>query len=221
MKKIILAIAAAFMAAGMASAQDMAQATELYNNGATAISMKNWTEALDYFQKALEMGKTIGADADELVANCKNAIPGVSLEIAKDLIKDEKYDEAAAKLDEVAKIATEYENAEVAEKANELVPQMWMQKGVNALKIKDFATAADGFAKSYAADTTAGKTALYLEKYLEMKPDAKNAPAITFTVAALYQGAKNNAKALEFYKKVQDDPKFGAQAKQMIASLSK
>ena len=119
--------------------------------------MKNWTEALDYFQKALEMGKTIGADADELVTNCKNAIPGVPLEIAKDLIKDEKYDEAAVKLDEVAKIATEYENAEVAEKANELVPQMWMQKGVNALKIKDFATAADGFAKSYAADTTAGR----------------------------------------------------------------
>ena len=162
MKKFILAIAAAFMAASMASAQDMAQATELYNNGATAISMKNWTEALDCFQKALEMGKTIGADADELVANCKNAIPGVSLEIAKDLIKDAKYDEAAVKLDEVAKIATEYENAEVAEKAKELVPQMWMQKGVDALKLKDFATAADGFAKSYAADTTAGSTALYL-----------------------------------------------------------
>ena len=53
MKKFILAIAAAFMAASMASAQDMAQATELYNNGATAISMKNWTEALDCFQKAL------------------------------------------------------------------------------------------------------------------------------------------------------------------------
>ena len=302
MKKFILTIAAAFMAASMASAQDMAQATELYNNGATAISMKNWAEALDCFQKALEMGKTIGADADELVTNCKNAIPGVALEIAKDLIKDKKYDEAAAKLDEVEKIATEYENTEVVERAKELVPQMWMQKGVDALKLKDFATAADGFAKSYAIDTTAGKTALYLgqalgaqgkteeaieafkhaawngeeetakeqisniyvkqanaafkgskladavkaaekaneyagqasqklsknadaikyfEKYLEIKPDAKNAPAITFTVAALYQGAKNNAKALEFYKKVQDDPKFGAQAKQMIASLSK
>ena len=247
MKKFILAIAAAFMAASMASAQDMAQATELYNNGATAISMKNWTEALDCFQKALEMGKTIGADADELVANCKNAIPGVSLEIAKDLIKDAKYDEAAAKLDEVAKIAEEYENAEVAEKAKELVPQMWMQKGVDALKLKDFATAAlkgqkfaDAVkaaekANSYVENATAyliaGQSSQklsknadaikYFEKYLEMKPDAKNAPAITFTVAALYQGAKNNAKALEYYKKVQDDPKFGAQAKQMIASLSK
>ncbi|MBO6171766.1 MAG: hypothetical protein J6N80_00140 [Bacteroidales bacterium] len=311
MKTIIIAIAAMVMTAGFVSAQDMAQATELYNNGATAISMENWTEALDCFQKALEMGNTIGEEAQELVANCKKAIPGVSLQIAKDLIKAEKYDEAAAKLDAAAKIAQEYENAEVAEEAKELVPKMWLQKGADALKLKDFASAADGFAKSYAIDTTAGKTALYLgqalgqlgkteeaveafqhaawngeqetalgqisnlyvkeantafkaqkwadavkaagkandfaenatayliagqasqklsknsdaiknfEKYLELKPTASNAGAITYTVAALYQGAKNNAKALEFYKKIQNDAKFGAQAKQMIAALSK
>ena len=311
MKKIIIAIAEMVMTAGFVSAQDMAQATELYNNGATAISMENWTEALDCFQKALEMGNTIGEEAQELVANCKKAIPGVSLQIAKDLIKAEKYDEAAAKLDAAAKIAQEYENAEVAEEAKELVPKMWLQKGADALKLKDFASAADGFAKSYAIDTTAGKTALYLgqalgqlgkteeaveafqhaawngeqetalgqisnlyvkeantafkaqkwadavkaagkandfaenatayliagqasqklsknsdaiknfEKYLEFKPTASNAGAITYTVAALYQGAKNNAKALEFYKKIQNDAKFGAQAKQMIAALSK
>lgn len=311
MKKIIIAIAAMVMTAGFVSAQDMAQATELYNNGATAISMENWTEALDCFQKALEMGNTIGEEAQELVANCKKAIPGVSLQIAKDLIKAEKYDEAAAKLDAAAKIAQEYENAEVAEEAKELVPKMWLQKGADALKLKDFASAADGFAKSYAIDTTAGKTALYLgqalgqlgkteeaveafqhaawngeqetalgqisnlyvkeantafkaqkwadavkaagkandfaenatayliagqasqklsknadaiknfEKYLEIKPNASNANAITYTVAALYQGQKNNAKAIEFYKKVQNDAKFGAQAKQQIAALSK
>lgn len=311
MKKIILAIAAMVVSVGIASAQDMAQATELYNNGATAISMENWTEALDYFQKALEMGKTIGDEAQELVANCKKAIPGVSLQIAKDLIKAEKYDEAAGKLEAAAKIAEEFENAEVAQEAKDLVPKMWMQKGADALKLKDFATAADGFAKSYAIDTTAGKTALYLgqalgqlgktdeaveafkhaawngeeeaakgqisnlyvkeantafkaqkfadavkaadkansfaenatayliagqasqklsknndaiknfEKYLELKPNASNANGIIFTVGALYQGQKNNAKALEFYKKVQNDAKYGAQAKQMIAALSK
>ena len=82
MKKIFLAIAAMVLTAGLISAQDMAQATELYNNGATAISMKNWTEALDCFQKALAMGETIGEEAQELVANCKNAIPGVSLQIS-------------------------------------------------------------------------------------------------------------------------------------------
>ena len=60
-----------------------------------------------------------------------------------------------------------------------------------------------------------------MQKYLELKPTASNANGITFTVAALYQGQKNNAKALEYYKKVQNDPKFGAQAKQMIAALNK
>ena len=311
MKKIILAIAAMVMTAGMISAQDMSQATELYNNGATAISMKNWTEALDYFQKALEMGEAIGEEAEELVTNCKNAIPGVSLQIAKDLIKEAKYDEAAEKLDAAAKIAEEYGNEDVAAEVKDLFPKMWMQKGTDALKLKDFATAADGFAKAYAIDTTAGNTAIYLgqalgqlgktqeavdayqhaawngeeetamnqisnlyvkeantafkaqkwadaikaagkansyadnatayliagqasqklsknadaiknfEKYLELKPTASNAGAITYTVAALYQGAKNNAKALEYYKKIQNDAKFGAQAKQMIAALSK
>ena len=311
MKKIFLAIAAMVLTAGMISAQDMAQATELYNNGATAITLKNWSEALDCFQKALAMGETIGEEADELVANCKNAIPGVTLQIAKDLIKDDKFDEAATKLDETAKIAEQYGNTEVADEVKEIIPQMWLQKGANALKLKDFATAADGFAKSYAIDTTVGKTALYLgqalgqlgktdeaveaykhaawngeeetamdqistiyvkeankafkaqkfadavknaekansfsenatayliagqasqklsknsdaiknfEKYLELKPNASNANGIIFTVGALYQGQKNNAKALEFYKKVQNDAKFGAQAKQMIAALSK
>ena len=306
MKKIILAIASLVMAAGIASAQDMAQATELYNNGATAITLKNWTEALDYFQKALAMGTEIGEEANELVTNCKNAIPGVSLQIAKDLIRDAKYDEAAPKLEAAAKIAEEYGNEEVATEAKELVPQMWLQKGVDALKLKDFGEAADGFSKSYAIDTTAGKTALYLgqalsqlgktneavqhaawngeseaalgqisniyvkeanvalkaqkyadavkaadkansyaenanayliagqssqklnknadaiknfEKYLELKPTASNANAITYTVAALYQGQKNNAKAIEYYKKVQNDAKFGAQAKQQITAL--
>ena len=311
MKKFILALAALFTAASMISAQDMAEATELYNNGATALTTKNYTGALEYFQKALEMGTAIGADADELVANCKNVIPGVSLQIAKDMIKEGKFDEAAAQLEAASKIAEEYENAEVAEDAKSLVPDLWMRKGAAALKIKDFAAAADGFAKSYAADTTNGKTALklgqvlgaqgkipealdafqhainngeeeaakeqistiyvkeantafkankladavkaaetansyadnatayliagqasqklsknadaisYFEKYLEMKPDASNAGAITFTVAALYQGANNKAKALEYYKKVENDAKFGAQAKQMITALNK
>lgn len=311
MKKIILALAALVISAGMISAQDLAQATETYNNGATALQTGNKTGALEYFRKALEMGQALGADGEEIVANCKSAIPGVALSIAKDLIQENKYDEAAAQIEKAAGLAAEFENADVAAEAKELVPQMWKMKGANDLKAKDFSGAAEAFAKSYAADTTDGKTALTLgqilsqtgrtdeaieafrhaawngeeagakeqvsnlyvkqasaalkagksadavalagkangyaenanafliagqasqklgknsaaienfEKYLELSPNAKNAPAITFTVAALYQGAKNNAKALEFYKKVQDDAKFGAQAKQMIAALNK
>ncbi len=59
------------------------------------------------------------------------------------------------------------------------------------------------------------------EKYLESAPTAKNAGAIAFTVGALYQQAGNKAKAVEYYKKVETDPQFGAQAKTLITSLSK
>lgn len=311
MKKLILALAGAILSAGILSAQDKSQATELYNNGATAIEMENYTEALDYFQQALAMGNEIGDDAAELVEKCKEIIPKVSLQIAKNLIKEEKYEEAAAQIESTSKLAAEFENDEIVAEAKELVPQMWLMKGKKAVELKDFAAAADAFTKSYDADTTNASTALTLAqvlgalgktdqavdvlqhaiwngkeaeakkqmgklyvsqanaalkankladavaaankanavepnatacliagqasqklgkandaianftKYLELQPDAKNANAITFTVAALYQQAKNNAKALEFYKKVADDPKFGAQAKQMIAALGK
>lgn len=59
------------------------------------------------------------------------------------------------------------------------------------------------------------------EKYLEAAPTAKNAGAIAFTIGALYQQAGNKAKAVEYYKKVETDPQFGAQAKTLITSLSK
>lgn len=61
----------------------------------------------------------------------------------------------------------------------------------------------------------------YFEKYLEGAPTAKNANAIAFTVGALYQQSGNKAKAVEFYKKVENDPQFGAQAKTLVSSLSK
>ena len=57
------------------------------------------------------------------------------------------------------------------------------------------------------------------EKYLAAAPTAKNANAIAFTVAALYQKAGNKAKATAFYQKVVSDPQLGAQAKQQLDAL--
>ena len=59
----------------------------------------------------------------------------------------------------------------------------------------------------------------YFEKYLEVAPDAKNAGQIAYTVGALYQQAKNNAKAKDYYQKASTDPKFGAEAKKLLDAL--
>ena len=56
-------------------------------------------------------------------------------------------DNAIAKLEETISVASEYEIPDVAESAKELIPQVWMQKGNNALKVKDMETAIAAYTK--------------------------------------------------------------------------
>ena len=123
------------------------------------------------------------------------------------------------------------------EDANKQISNMYLKEANVAFKAKKLEDAVDAALKanSYAENATAyliagqasqklnknSNAIEYFEKYLELKPDASNASAITFTIGALYQGMKNNAKALEFYQKVENDAKFGAQAKELIKALNK
>ena len=61
----------------------------------------------------------------------------------------------------------------------------------------------------------------FYEKYLEISPDAKDANGIITTLAVLYQQSGNKAKAIEYYTKVQNDPQYGATAKQQLEALKK
>ncbi|MBR6280038.1 MAG: tetratricopeptide repeat protein [Bacteroidales bacterium] len=311
MKKILLTLSALVLSVGLMSAQDLAQATETYNNGASALSAGEKASALAQFQNALKLAQACGDEGAEIVENCKNVIPSIGLSIAKDLIKAEEYDNAVAKLQDAVKLAEQFSADEVIEEAKGLIPQVMMQKGASLLNAKDYAGAVAAYQSIVDADpangvaalrlgmalTGAGKTAdaikafeaaaangqeatakkqianLYLkdaaaalkekkyadafaaavkvneyaenaqaflvagqaaqqlkknndaianfEKYIELSPTAKNAAAITFTVAALYQQAGNKAKALENYKKVTGDASLGAQAKQQVEALSK
>ena len=311
MKKVILTLIAVVLSAGIMSAQDMAQATETYNSGATALSDGNKAAALEHFMDALKQAAACGEEGAEIVANCKGIIPTIQLSLAKELIKEANYDAAIAKLGEASAIAAEYEADDVIAEAAELLPQVKMQKANTLYNAKDYAAAAEAYKDILAADAENGNAALrlamalngagdtegaiaafeqaaglgqeanahkqlaniylkdaaaqlkaknyakaidaavkvnqyaenaqaylvagqasqqlkknndaieYFEKYLELSPSAKNANAIIFTVAALYQGAGNKAKALENYNKVLSDAQYGTSAKQQIEALSK
>lgn len=315
MKKIILALAAAILSAGLMSAQDMATATETYNNGAELLSLGDKAAALASFQEALKMGQACGEEGAELVANCKKVIPGIILSIGKEFYNKKSFDEALAKVDEAKAAAEAYGDQEILDEIVELVPQINGAKNMfeanNAFKAKDFAAAAAAYRKVLDGDPANGNAALrlvqclsnsgdidgakealaiaeangqgenaksvigkallkkaqatlkagknaevialaeeslqyddnasayylagsaasklgkdadaieYYEKFLAADPDNKNAAAITFTIAALYQKSGNKAKALENYKKISSDAKFGAQAQQQIAALNK
>ena len=309
MKKIFLMLVAAAMTALTVSAQDIAQATENYNNGAMELQMGNKDAALNYFQTALTMAEALGEEGAEVATNCKNAIPVLMVSIAKDLIKAENFDGAIEQLNKAIEVAEGYGNADAAEDAKTLVPQVLMSKAGDMLNAKNFAGAAETYQQVVAADTTNGMAALrlgmalgalgknaeaenayllaarhgqeknamkqlsstyvkqaaaflkvkkyqeavdaalksneyqenatamkvagtaasqlkknedaikYLDKYLELSPNAKDAAQMIYTIAATAQTMGNKEKAKQYYQKITTDPKFGPTAQQMLQAL--
>jgi tetratricopeptide (TPR) repeat protein len=309
MKKLLVSIAALFAAAAMLSAQSMAEATETAQLANESLGAGNYETALAGFQEALKMAEACGDEGLELVATCKDIIPKTMNAIAKQLLQDDKLDEAIAKLGETVAVANEYGDEETAEKAQNLIPQVYMKKGGGQLNAKEFEAAAETYAKVLELQPANGVAALrygmalenankdaeaieayklaaangqeknansqlskfylkrsvenlkakkyadavndanasfelvsnpqalqvagqasqlggknteaikYFEQYLEAAPNAKNAGQIAYTVGALYQQAKNNAKAKEFFSKAVTDPKYGADAQKALKAL--
>ena len=311
MKKIILTLAAVILSAGLVSAQDMAKATETAQDANEALVAKDYAKALEGFKEALTLAQACGEEGEELVGTCKSVIPSIVLTIAKNAIKDAKYDEGIAQLDEAIKVAEEYENDDVIGEAATLIPQVKKQKALALYNDKDYAAAAEAYKDILSADPEDGASALRLalaltnlddkegaiaafkqaaehgqaanankqlaniylkdaqqllkdkkykeamaaceesntfsesanaykllasaaaqlkdnskaissyEKYLELSPNASDAAGINTTIAVLYQQAGNKAKAIEYYTKVQNDPQYGATAKQQLEALKK
>ena len=309
MKKIFIFFAAAIMAAGVASAQDINSVTETYNNGAMELEMGNKEAALGYFQAALTAAEELGEEGLQIAENCKNTIPVLMGSIAKDYIKAEQFDAALEQLNKTIEASELYGNADEAAEAKTLINQTLMAKGNSLINAKDFAAAIEVYNQVMAAEPTNAMAALrlgmaygatgnteeaekaylvaaengkekdaykqlsnlfvkqaaavlksknyakaielalksneclenatamkvagtaasalqknaeaisYLEKYLELSPNAKDAAQMKYTIAATAQVMGDNAKAKEYYTAILSDPKFGPTAKQMLETI--
>ena len=112
---------------------------------------------------------------------------------------------------------------------------LFVKKAAAVLKTKNYAEAIEFALKSneYLENATAMKVAgtaasalqknedaiVYLEKYLELSPNAKDAAQMKYTIAATAQVMGDNAKAKEYYTAILSDPKFGPTAKQMLETI--
>ena len=307
MKKIFMIFAAAVMAAGIASAQDINSVTETYNNGAMELEMGNKEAALGYFQAALTAAEELGEEGMQIAENCKNTIPVLMGSIAKDLIKAEQFDAAIEQLNKT--IETCNVLGHDIEEYKSLIQQTLMAKGNDLINNKDFAGAIEVYnqimaedptnamaslrlgmaygatgnteaaeaaylvaaengqqtnaykqlsnllvkkaaavlktknyaqaielalkANEYLENATAMKVAgtaasalqknedaiKYLEKYLELSPNAKDAAQMKYTIAATAQVMGDKEKAKTYYQQILTDPKFGPTAAEQIKTL--
>ncbi len=189
--------------------------TKLMDKANAALEAKNVTGAIAAYQEVMASDTTNGVAA---------------LRLGQLLSRTGKFDEAIKYLEVAARNGQE-------SNATSLLSTTYLKDASSKLKTGKYADAvelaekANSYKENVQAYLVAGQASQksgknsaaieYFEKYLEGAPTAKNASAIAFTVGALYQQSGNKAKAVEFYKKVENDPQFGAQAKTLVASLSK
>ena len=206
------------VAEGYGAAETVADASALIPNvymakGNASLKAKDMADAIASYTKVTELNPANG-DA--------------YLRLGRALAASGKVDEAVAAYESAAA------NGEEAD-AKKQLSNLFLKMAQAKTKAKDYQGAIDNALKanSYLENANAYKIAAssaqkmgnnaqcieFYEKYLAVKPNAKDAAGVTFTIAALYQQMGNKAKAIENYEKVASDPQYGPGAQEQLKVL--
>ena len=206
------------VAEGYGAAETVADASALIPNvymakGNASLKAKDMADAIASYTKVTELNPANG-DA--------------YLRLGRALAASGKVDEAVAAYESAAA------NGEEAD-AKKQLSNLFLKMAQAKTKVKDYQGAIDNALKanSYLENANAYKIAAssaqkmgnnaqcieFYEKYLVVKPNAKDAAGVTFTIAALYQQMGNKAKAIENYEKVASDPQYGPGAQEQLKVL--
>lgn len=206
------------VAEGYGAAETVADASSLIPNvymakGNASLKAKDMADAIASYTKVTELNPANG-DA--------------YLRLGRALAASGKVDEAVAAYESAAA------NGEEAD-AKKQLSNLFLKMAQAKTKVKDYQGAIDNALKanSYLENANAYKIAAssaqkmgnnaqcieFYEKYLAVKPNAKDAAGVTFTIAALYQQMGNKDKAIENYEKVASDPQYGPGAQEQLKVL--
>lgn len=206
------------VAEGYGAAETVADASSLIPNvymakGNASLKAKDMAGAIASYTKVTELNPANG-DA--------------YLRLGRALAATGKMNEAVAAYESAAA------NGEEAD-AKKQLSNLFLKMAQAKTKVKDYQGAIDNALKanSYLENANAYKIAAssaqkmgnnaqcieFYEKYLAVKPNAKDAAGVTFTIAALYQQMGNKAKAIENYEKVASDPQYGPGAQEQLKVL--
>lgn len=206
--KFFMASMCAMLLCATLNAQDLNEATETYNNAATALNEGKNAVALEGFQKALKIAGSLGDEGAAMVNDCKGIIPKILLQMGKEAANAKDMDGAIAKLKEAAAKATEYGQPDVAKDATELIPQIIMADANSLLNEGKFAEAAAEYQKLTELDPQ--NATAYIRMGMAKARLDDEAGAIDAFSKASELGAKEDAdKQLTnmFLKKAQDSYK--------------
>ncbi len=199
-KLITIAIVMLFSTNSFAQTKD--DAVNAYNRAATLVSsdpqqaVKAMLEAADIASKA--------ADADTIRQMAEQQIPVMQYNYATALYKEKKMDEAIEGYILARDFAVKYNDNSTAEKTNELLPKLYLSKGINEYKAGQFDAAIASYQKTVELDSTMARA--WLNMGLAYKKLDKDAEMRTAMDNAIRIGTKtNDEKTVESARKTMGD----------------
>ena len=160
MKKWILTAAALFAVCSLFAQQSV---TEVYNNAAKAYGEKEFAAAAEGFLKVIDEGSVSDdPDAAQLVVNAKKNVPICYYMMGGMALKRQQYDQSLQNFTKSAEYAELYGDVNAQNKAHEWVARIYQIEGGEAFNNKDYAAAAEVFAKGYAANPKNTEMAIWL-----------------------------------------------------------
>lgn len=145
MKKLFVTLAA-LMATVSLSAQDL---SALFNEGASAYQNKDFAGAAAKFEEIIAQDSE---GTEEVTAKAKQYLPICYQNMGQKAASQQKFDEAATQLTKAAELAEQFGDAARVMKVNGVLAKVYQVHGGIAYNNKDYATAAEIFAKGYAAN---------------------------------------------------------------------
>ena len=150
MKKFLL-MAVALLTFGAASAQS--EVIAKYNEAAQAMQNKNFASAAQLFEQVIDKGMD---SEDQKVLSCvttaKKYLPVCYQRVGIAAASQKNYPKAIEELQKAADIAELYGNTTEKAKSNNILAKVYQVQGGEAFNAKDYKTAAEVFAKGYAAN---------------------------------------------------------------------
>jgi tetratricopeptide (TPR) repeat protein len=126
-------------------AQDRKEAVQTYNSAREMVQNGEYQKAIDQFKKAIEVGKQLGPEGEDIVERAEGKLPEVYRQMALDEYRAFKQDQTLANLDatidafrETKDVAEEYDNSEVSNQANGVINQLLYSKSIIQYKQQSF-----------------------------------------------------------------------------------
>jgi len=219
---------AAFCTTGFAAAQNLEEATAVYEK-AVAVRDSSRSAAITLFEQAREMADELGDKGAALAAQCKEILPKLYLEFGTEWATAGEFDKAIKALNQ----AVEYGEEESSPK---ILSDIYITKAVACQQVKDWKGALENAQKSVQsldnpmAEKIVGLSAFSLkqnkvaaeawEAYLSMAPEAIEKEAgIVYNLGLALVATGESDKACGYFRQIAQDADFGMAARYQIVTL--